>query len=133
MPIPIVTRINPLDLQNVVIGVSLPFNKPFNKTFSTAVQLKSNLINLILTNKGERVFNPQFGTNLRSILFEGINDTSETLIREQIVDNVNLFIPQIDVQNVSILQYPDTHLITISVTYVILINKQQNTINIQIG
>ncbi len=61
MPIPQTVRVNPLDLQgNIAIGVSLPFNGPagpFNKTYSTADQIKSNLVNLLLTNKGERVFN----------------------------------------------------------------------------
>ena len=59
MPIPQTTRVNPLDLQkNIAIGVSLPFDGPsgpFNKTYSTADQIKSNLINLLLTNKGERL------------------------------------------------------------------------------
>ena len=56
MPIPQTVRVNPLDLQgNIAIGVSLPFNGPagpFNSTYSTKDQTKSNLINLLLTNKG---------------------------------------------------------------------------------
>ena len=54
MPIPQTIRVNPLDLQkNIVIGVSLPFNAKgvFNKTYSTKEQIKSNLINLLLTDK----------------------------------------------------------------------------------
>jgi len=69
MPIPQTTRVNPLDLQgNIAIGISLPFSGPsgpFNKTYSTADQIKSNLINLLLTDKGERVFNPDFGVDLK--------------------------------------------------------------------
>ena len=77
MPIPQTIRVNPLDLQgNIAIGVSLPFNKPFNSTYSTKDQIKSNLINLILTTRGERVMNPLFGTGLRDFLFEGITTTN---------------------------------------------------------
>ena len=76
MPIPKVTRINPLDLQkNIIIGISLPFkgpSGPFNKTYSTREQTKYNLINLLLTDKGERLFNPEYGSNLSNILFENI-------------------------------------------------------------
>ena len=57
------TRVDPRDLQrNTAIGVRLPFNAPgvFYSTFSTKDQLKYNLINLLLTSKGERIYNPEF-------------------------------------------------------------------------
>ena len=76
MPIPQTVKIDPLDLQkNIAIGISLPFNGPagpFNKTYSTQDQAKFDLINLLLTNKGERLFNPEFGTDLRNITL-GLN------------------------------------------------------------
>jgi len=60
MPIPQTIRVNPLDLRkNIAIGVSLPFKGPFKSTFTTKDQIKSNLINLLLTNKGERVMIPE--------------------------------------------------------------------------
>ena len=75
MPIPQTIQVNPLDLQkNIAIGVSLPYNGPagpFNSTYSTKDQVKSNLINLLLTVPGERIMNPDFGCRLREVLFEG--------------------------------------------------------------
>ena len=53
----------PIDsIARKAVGVSLPFNGPavFNPTFTTREQTKSNLINYLLTNLGERVFNPNF-------------------------------------------------------------------------
>ena len=84
MPIPQTIRVNPLDLQgNIAIGVSLPFDGPaaFNSTYSTADQIKSNLINLLLTNKGERIMNPEFGADLKIVLFEGITEDTSDIIR----------------------------------------------------
>ena len=61
MPIPQVVRIDPRDLdKNKAVGISLPFNAGgvFRSTYATKDQIKSNLINLLLTYKGERIENP---------------------------------------------------------------------------
>ena len=73
-------RINPLDLnKNVAIGVALPFNADgvFNQTFTQKEQVKSNLINVLLTEKGERINLPDFGVGLKNILFETNVDTNK--------------------------------------------------------
>ena len=47
----------PVDtLPDVAVGVSIPFSGKavFNQTYLTKDQIKSNLINFFLTNKGER-------------------------------------------------------------------------------
>ena len=67
----------PVDtLPDVAVGVSIPFTGKavFNQTFITKDQIKSNLINFFLTNKGERYLNPGFGGDLRATLFESISD-----------------------------------------------------------
>ena len=49
----------PLDQQKrKIIGFGFPLNAPavFNPTYQTKDQIKANLINYILTNRGERVF-----------------------------------------------------------------------------
>lgn len=135
MPIPQTIRINPLDLQkNIAIGVSLPFkgpSGPFNKTYSTREQIKSNLINLLLTNKGERVFNPDFGTNLKKTLFEGITDDTTDLIKNLIITNVNIFIPSININNITINSHKDNNTINIVLNYSILSSGNEDEINVQ--
>lgn len=133
MPIPKVTRVNPLDLQkNISIGVSLPFNGPagpFNKTYSTKDQVKSNLINLLLTDKGERVFNPEFGTDLKKVLFEGIDNDTNILIEHLITTNVNYFIPEVHIEEIklNILE----HTISVTVNYTLLISGTADQITVQ--
>ena len=135
MPIPQTTRVNPLDLQkNIAIGVSLPFNGPsgpFNKTYSTKEQIKSNLINLLLTNKGERVFNPEFGADIRKVLFEGITEDTSVLIQNLITTNVNYFIPEVNVVDVEVEPNEDNNSYNITLKYSLVISGTADQITVQ--
>lgn len=134
MPIPQTIRINPLDLQpNTAIGVSIPFNGPavFNSTYSTQAQIKSNLINLLLTDQGERIMNPDFGSNLKKNLFEFITDDNITALQQTIVDSISLYIPQITVTNINITQDPDSNSINIFLSYTIVLSGTKDQIQIQ--
>tara|TARA_R100000734_G_C3224822_1_gene34966 strand:+ start:10 stop:249 length:240 start_codon:yes stop_codon:yes gene_type:complete len=59
---------------DVRIGLKLPFNRGnsglFPQTETTLEQAGSNIKNLLLTAKGERVMQPEFGSRLRELLFE---------------------------------------------------------------
>ena len=135
MPIPQTTRVNPLDLQkNIAIGVSLPFNGPsgpFNKTYSTKDQIKSNLINLLLTNKGERVFNPEFGADIKKVLFEGITEDTSALIQNLIITNVNYFIPEVNIVDVVVEPNTDNNSYNIIVKYSLVISGTADQITVQ--
>jgi len=152
MPIPQTTRINPLDLQgNIAIGVSLPFNGPtatqinsyisgsivsnnptcFNSTYSTADQIKSNLINLLLTNKGERVFNPEFGADLKTIIFEGITEDTNDIIRSLIATNVSIFVPEVTIENLNITKNEDNNTISVTVQYRINVSGKSDQITVE--
>jgi len=135
MPIPQTVRVNPLDLQgNIAIGVSLPFNGPsgpFNSTYSTKDQIKSNLINLLLTNKGERVMNPEFGADLGTVLFEGITEDTSSLIKTLIRTNVNLFVPEVILTDIIIDSSPDTYKISITVKYRLKISQNADQVTVQ--
>ena len=124
MPIPQTIRVNPLDLQkNIVIGVSLPFNAPgvFNKTYSTKDQIKSNLINLLLTDKGERIMNPEFGTDLRRSLFDNITESNNEILRLKIIEAINIFIPEIQLESVDVIPDFDYNTLNITINYRLLI------------
>jgi phage baseplate assembly protein W len=138
MPIPQTTRVNPLDLQgNIAIGVSLPFDGPagpFNSTYSTKDQIKSNLINLLLTNKGERIMNPEFGCDLKTILFDEVVEDLDIRIKDLIYTNVGIFIPDVQIDNIEINNSPDYNNInTISVTvkYRLRISQNADQITVQ--
>jgi phage baseplate assembly protein W len=131
--IPQTIRVNPLDLQgNIAIGISLPFNGSigFNSTYSTQEQIKSNLINLLLTNKGERIMNPDFGADLRTALFENITNNTYDLIKNLIITNVSIFIPEITINSIEVLN-PEENTILITIKYSLNISGNSDQIIIQ--
>lgn len=132
MPLPQTIRVNPLDLQkNIAIGVSLPFKGPFKSTFTTKDQIKSNLINLLLTNKGERVMNPTFGCDIKRQLFQTITTELQQNIINIIVDAVSVFIPEIQIGLIEVIPNIDYNQISITVYYKIRISNTPGQVTIQ--
>jgi phage baseplate assembly protein W len=132
MPLPQTIRVNPLDLRrNIAIGVSLPFKGPFKSTFTTKDQIKSNLINLLLTNKGERVMNPTFGCDIKRQLFQTITTELQQNIINIIVDAVSVFIPEIQIGLIEVIPNIDYNQISITVYYKIRISNTPGQVTIQ--
>ena len=129
------TRVDPRDLQrNTAIGIRLPFNAPgvFYSTFSTKDQLKYNLINLVLTSKGERIYNPEFGTLLKAQLFNPMTEASFGDIEDSIVDSVQTYIPEIKINNIEFIQECEygSNSLVVKIAYQILISGQTDTVTV---
>jgi len=134
MPIPQTIRVNPLDLQkNIAIGVSLPFNGPgvFKSTYTTKDQIKSNLVNLLLTDTGERIMNPNFGTNLKRFLFEGITDSSLDLLKNNILISILNYISEITVTNITLVPDTDNNLVSLTIEYYLNISQTPDQVTVQ--
>ena len=93
------------------IGIILPFNSEkgiFNQSHTNVQQVMTNLRNLFLTNKGERIMQPEFGTDLQYYLFEPITD--EDTFREQILgeirESLNTWMPYVSIQEVNMITNP---------------------------
>ena len=125
-------RISPLDLnKNVTIGVAFPLDDTnmFKGTKTIKEQVKANLINLLLTQQGERVNEPNFGVGLKYYLFEqNIDiDSLNTVINEQI----NFYIPEISLIDTVVDFLDDEHLLFIKIIY--SINSDNTTDAIQLN
>jgi phage baseplate assembly protein W len=129
------TRVDPRDFQvNTAIGVGLPFNAPgvFNSIYSTREQIKFNLINLVLTSKGERIENPNFGTTLRSQLFGQMTEDTLNNVREDIINSVGVYVPEVSIQNIELLIEPNesSNTLLVKIAYVILISGETDNITV---
>jgi len=86
------------------IGISLPLVHGtqgfFNKTKTTLEQTRSNIKNLLLTIKGERLGNPTFGSNLMRILFEPDAGDLGEKIEETIRASVGEWLPYVRIKGI---------------------------------
>lgn len=128
-------RLNPPDIgQPRGLGISVLFNNGndvFKTTTTTKEQVKSNLINYVLTNRGERFFNPEFGGDIRRSLFEQNDDSSFDDLITRLENDIPLYIPNIILQSIDIRREPDYNLVNIIINYQINQDNEQIVINIQ--
>ena len=131
-----IRNINVLDLRpSTGIGVSLPFNNPavFQTVYNTREQIKYNLINFLLTDPRERIFNPSFGAGLRNSLFEQITaettDNLDVLIRT----GVESYFPNVVVTALTFGADPNNNTLTINFSYTIRNTRESDNIILSIN
>ncbi|MDB4276965.1 GPW/gp25 family protein [bacterium] len=116
----IIPNKSPIDTEaRRAVGFSLPLNgnAVFKPTYQTRDQIKSNLINFMLTNNGERVFNPNFGLDLRSYVFENTTGLTIEEIEFKIQEGIADYFPQVSIENLSVSPNADANQISITVIY----------------
>ena len=113
-------RIEPIDLEpRKAVGVALPFSGKavFNSTYETKEAIKSNLINFILTGKGERYMNTTFGSGIRNLLFESINRNTTDQVELILNEALRVYFPNLEVMNMGIDRQEDNNLISFRLDY----------------
>ena len=111
-------RINPLDLnKNVELGLAFPLNEVnmFKGTESVREQLKANLLNLLLTEEGERINRPDYGIGLKKLLFE--QNINKDQLGQIITEKVTKYIRDLKITNILFSNPTDDHSIHLLVEF----------------
>lgn len=84
------------------VGITLPLSdkngRLFQQSSTTDEQVYSNLVNLLLTQRGERFMHSNFGTDLLKIVFEPMNNDLVEKISADINASVAFWLPYVNVQ-----------------------------------
>jgi phage baseplate assembly protein W len=96
----------------ITYGIDFPFRDSpkgdfFKMTESPEREVRANLIHLILTRKGTRYYLPDFGTRIYEYIFEQNDVVTFNLIEEEIREGVRKFIPNLDINSISIMSAED--------------------------
>ena len=94
------------EFNNYAVGITLPIQRGedgyFRQSFRTFDQVRSNLKNLLLTKKGERIFQPTFGSGLHDLLFNPATEKFEEDLENTINDAVAQWLPYVIVEDINI-------------------------------
>lgn len=122
------------EFESYAIGLSLPLsitNTAFAQTFTTTEQVKTNIRNLLLTQRGERIMQPEFGSGLREILFEFNNEDVSAQIQTTIETTLQKWLPYVSVESIEIEQtdsLKDNNRVNVSIDFRIGDNVQLETV-----
>ena len=123
---------------DVYVGVRFPLDYSpegfFYKTKTILEQAKANLRNLLLTSKGERVMQPEFGSTLTDILFEQGEDVQNE-VDESIREATSFWLPYININDIVVIQN-DSNIVDVSIDFSVSIEPdsfETLTFNFNIG
>lgn len=106
------------------INIDFPFRDSdngfyfkMNKTDKDAI--RSDLLHLLLTNKGERLYLPDFGSDLKKYIFEPNDAITHDQIRDNLNDTIKLYIPNLLINDISFRNDDIEELIIVELTYTV--------------
>ena len=81
--------------------------------------IKQSIVNLLLTNKGERLMNPKYGSDIRSYLFEPLDYGTAAQIKANIRSTIDRFEPRISISDLKCLPNFNDNGFDVEMTYII--------------
>jgi phage baseplate assembly protein W len=86
--------------------------------------VKRSIRNILLTDKGERFFNPTFGSDIRKMLFENFSPSTEQVVADLIKTAIGNHEPRANVIDVNVSGNPDQNSMYINIVFSV-INKAE--------
>jgi phage baseplate assembly protein W len=121
------------------ININYPFKdspKGFflDLTERDAKAIKADLLHLLLTRKGQRLYNPEFGTRLLEYIYEPYDELTFSEVREEIDTAVKRYLPQVNIDNLEVEPSPlSEYAVLVTIEYTITDNVFELSEIIQIN
>lgn len=114
------------------IGLSFPFRKTPSElpaSSSGADLIRESILQILGTNRGERVMRPNFGVNVLEHLFETNDPLLRAAIRTQVSNAITRAEPRVIVSDVEVTS--DQSYVTVRITYIIKATRQMDSVAMQ--
>jgi phage baseplate assembly protein W len=86
--------------------------------------------NILLTKKYEKMWNPDFGSNVDGLLFENISAITATALEKEISVAIRNYEPRVNLKSVVVTPYVDRNAYDVTMTFYIANATQPTTITV---
>lgn len=108
--------------------LSNPETKDIGKKYDENA-IKQSVRNLILTNHFERLFHPEIGSQVTSLLFELYTPLTKAMLETAIKNTINNHEPRVELIQVQVNMNPDNNAVYVSIVFKIVNTERPITVN----
>ena len=94
--------------------------------------VKQSIKNLVLTDKVERLMQPNIGCKIRSLLFENFTPQSKMVAKQTIGETIDQFEPRANIINIEISFAPDNNSMYVSILFNLINNEQVQNLDLEL-
>lgn len=105
-----------------------PLRKDINKNLDE-IAIVNSIKNIVSTNHYEKPFQPDFGSNVRRMLFENLDTITASALEREIEQSINNFEPRVKLLSVKVVPKFDDNAFTVEMQFYILNKSDPITIN----
>jgi len=100
------------------IGFALPFGFGYNSmTHTTIDAIKTNMKNLFVTSRGERLYQPRLGIDLKKYLFDPFSLDSEIALKEAIEAQIKIWYPFLILRSIDVVSETENHMMRFDIKF----------------
>jgi uncharacterized protein len=127
-----------VEYNDYAYGITLPIqigNTAFNQSFTSFEQAKTNIKNVLLTKKLERVMNPDFGSGLQELLFQMNDEILLSDVDSVIRESVERWLPYVSIDSIDINssnELKDLNKLEVSISFRVSNNPNLDNITITV-
>ena len=106
------------------INIDFPFKDSpegfyFNLNATDADAVRADLLHLLLTNKGERLYMPDFGSDLKKYIFEPNDGVTHEQIKDNLNETIKRYMPNLIINGITFKNDSIEELIIVELTYTV--------------
>ncbi len=122
-----------MDTANTFLGTGWAFPPTFAPQSGAALavgegDIDQSLEILLSTRVGERILEPRYGCDLTRFIFEPLDTTMATYVKELIRNSILYFEPRIKLEKVELAVVPDSGRLDIHLTYLTYTTNRRNNL-----
>lgn len=118
--------------KNTYIDIGLNFDAhPVSKDMSVSVNeqsIKDSVLNLLLTNRGERLYQPSVGSGIPGLLFENVDMFTAHQIKRNIQITLANEEPRVKIKTIEVIANPDYNEFIVTIDFYTIYNIEKSNI-----